>query len=365
MKLATFNIENLFHRDRKLMESALDSSRKQWIQEMDELMIKTPKTVGAIARIRELAYLLGFENITNKPYALLSNKDGILFFKGCDYSERIKATLINNWNGWLQLQTQAIPVVATSNKARVISEINPDILVLQEVEDRISLEQFNKELLPKFQCAPYKDIQIIQNNIDHGLETALLLREGYELLHIKTHYQNPLIEFKILMPDTSVLHLLAINFKKTTNENDVLDEKRAFFSLYLAKRYEALIAEGNQHIVIAGSLGAPSYCYSVAPLIQKTSLKDITRHLSFEVILDQGVDEKYHRLGAYRKGVNIKQTDYMLLSPRLFEVLVDSGLNRKGMWPKHRPQFHHYKSIKNSTQAASSHPLVWGKLKFH
>ena len=84
--------------------------------------------------------------------------------------------------------------------------------------------------------------------------------------------------------------------------------------------------------------------------------------MSFEVDCDAGNDATYHRLGAYRKGVNIKQKDYMLVSPSLFETMEDSGLNRKAVWPENRPQWSIYKSVTNKNIAASEHPLVWGKL---
>ncbi|WP_396590303.1 Arm DNA-binding domain-containing protein [Allomuricauda sp. R78024] len=99
---------------------------------------------------------------------------------------------------------------------------------------------------------------------------------------------------------------------------------------------------------------------SLSPLLQHTDVKDITKHFSFEVATDDGDDATYFRLGAYRMGVNIKQKDYLLFSPPLFEQMQDSGLNRKAMWPKKKPQWSTYKEVTNRNNAASEHPLVWG-----
>ena len=78
--------------------------------------------------------------------------------------------------------------------------------------------------------------------------------------------------------------------------------------------------------------------------------------------IDKGNDGTYFRLGAFRMGVNIKQKDYMLFSPALFNKMKDSGLNRKAMWPEKHPQWSIYKSVSNRNVAASEHPLVWGKI---
>jgi len=119
---------------------------------------------------------------------------------------------------------------------------------------------------------------------------------------------------------------------------------------------------GKINIVVAGTLNAPSYCNSLAPLLQKTDLKDICKNKTFNVDFDEGKDATYFRLGAYRMGVNIRQEDYLLLSPALFLNVKSSGLNRKGVWPEKRPNWRIYSSIWNMEHAASLHPGVWGEM---
>ncbi len=111
-----------------------------------------------------------------------------------------------------------------------------------------------------------------------------------------------------------------------------------------------------------GTLNAVSYCYSLTPLLLKTNLKDVSKHPSFNVDFDKGKDAGYHSLGAYRMGVNIKQKDYLLLSPELFTRVNTSGLNRKGMWPEKQPMWTVYPSINQKNQAASAHPAIWGDI---
>jgi hypothetical protein len=82
------------------------------------------------------------------------------------------------------------------------------------------------------------------------------------------------------------------------------------------------------------------------------------------VNFDKGKDAGYHSLGAYRMGVNIKQKDYLLLSPELFVKLKSSGLNRKGIWPVKQPMWTTYPTMQNKIHAASEHHAIWGDFSF-
>ena len=363
MKIATFNVQNLFHRDRSLIEKPVENLIADWTIELDKLMLESSKSSSQQDRIRELSFLIGFEKSSPRPYAILRRKAGFLFMKGLNHSTESKANDITNWNGWIELQTVPIHPKATQHKAEVIANANPDILLLQEIEDRASFEDFNQLILPDFDCKPFEHSFVIQGNDMNSLEMGIALRQGYNLDAVRTHNINAasndddknLIEYEISTPSKETIWLLNAYLKKPTKNRKQQVEK-------IAEVYHNLITEGKTNVIIAGTFNAPSYCNSLSPLIQNTDLKDITKHLSFEVDIDKGNDGDYFRLGAYRMGVNIKQKDYMLFSPVLFNKMKDSGLNRKAMWPEKHPQWSIYKSVSNRNVAASEHPLVWGKI---
>ena len=369
MKIATFNIQNLFHRDKNLVNKSIGKSMTDWITELDALMRKSKNTFLEQNRIRELSFLIGFEKISPRPYAVLRRKAGFLYMKGVHHSTDTKASSLTHWNGWIELQTVPIKPIATDNKAQVIAEVNPDILILHEVEDRASLEEFNQYILPKFDCKPYIHSFVIQSNDMKGLETAILLRDGYTLNAIKTHliggysdkFQH-LIEYDIITPKAEKLSILATYLPKQKVALKIADTIRKSQMQNIVKIYEFLISEGKTNVIITGTFNAPSYCDSLSPLFQKTDVKDITKHLSFEVDCDAGDDATYFRMGAYRLGVNIKQKDYMLFSPSLFKKMIDSGLNRKAVWPVKRPQWNTYKTVTGKYNEASEFPLVWGRI---
>lgn len=370
MKIATFNIQNLFHRDKSLIEKSVSKMITDWIAELDTLMRKSVKSIPEHDRIRELSFLIGFEKTSPRPYAVMRRKAGFLYMKGIHHSTETKANHLTDWNGWIELQTLPIRPTATDNKALVIADVNADILLLHEVEDRGSVEEFNQEVLPKFDCKPYTHSFVIQSNEMKGLETAILLRDGYRLNTIKTHliggysdqFQH-LVEYEITTPTSQKIWILSIYLTKQDVDEKTADVIRKSQVRNISKIYEKLISEGKKNVIITGTFNAPSYCDSLSPLLQKTDVKDITKHLSFEVDIDEGDDASYFRLGAYRLGVNIKQKDYMLLSPALFKQLIDSGINRKAVWPEKRPQWSIYKSVTSRHNAASRHPMVWGKIE--
>lgn len=368
MKIATFNIQNLFHRDKCLIEKPFGKCLTDWMQELDTLMRKSNNTISEQERIRELSFLIGFEKSSPKPYAVLRKKAGYLYMKGVHHSTESKAGELTNWNGWIELQTVPIHPIAIDNKARVIADVNADVLLLQEIEDRASLEEFNQLVLPKFDCLPYDQSFVIQNKVNNGMENAILLRDGFKLQSIKTYNignnldHHTLLQYEITTPTFQTIWILSTNLTKSQKDEEAAHSLRKEQILKIVKIYESLIEEGKKNVVLAGTFSAPSYCDSLSPLFQETELNDITKHFSFEVDCDEGVDAKYFRLGAYRKGVNIRQQDYLLLSPSLVNEMLDSGLNRKAIWQEKRPKWSNYKTVTNNNNAASEHPIIWGNL---
>lgn len=111
--------------------------------------------------------------------------------------------------------------------------------------------------------------------------------------------------------------------------------------------------------MVCDTLNDVSYSHCLATLMRETDLVDVSKHTSFKADTDKGSSANYFSLGAYRMGVNIKQKDYLMLSPKLFEMLKASGMNRRGTWPERKPNWKLYPSISCKEHAASEHPLLW------
>ena len=374
MKLATFNIQNLFHRDRSNSERTFGKCMSDWVNELDGLLKKNDRHGSNAERIQELSFLLGFDKTYHQPYAVMRRRAGYLFLKGKNYSKELAANEINDWNGWVSLRTVPIKTLAVKNKARVIAHIDPDILLLQEIEDRASVEEFNQEFLPEMGCRPFDEIFVVQGNDKRGLEMAIMTKNGYRLQSIRSHiydqdengnplFKKDLLEYEVKTPSGTTYHLISAHFQERTTDIDKTDRMRKAQAKKVAEVYKGLQEDGKTNISIAGTLNDVPYSDCLSPLLRGTDLRDITKHPSFNVDIDKGKDASYFRLGAYRMGVNIKQKDYLLLSPELFGKAEAGGLNRKAIWPLEKPMWSVYSTVQEKSQEASGHPALWADIK--
>jgi len=328
MKIATFNIQNLFHRHSDLIEMEYEKKSEIWREEFEaQLLIKTRT------------------------------------------AEDSKATYMTDWNGWTKLNTVPISKDSIKNKAKVILDVDPDIILLQQVENRKSLIQFHEIFFKKNRESGYEEIMHLQGNDGRGLGMGILLKSGYHIKSIKSFanerdengnllFDNGFQQYKIKTPKNKMLFLLCCQLL----ENGVSESHRKQQVMKIAKTYTNLRSKGHQHIIVAGTLNTPSYSDSISPIFE-SDLKDVVKHNSFKVITDSGEDAGYYRMGAYRMGVNIKQKDYLLVSPAFYDKIDQCGMNRKALWPLKKPEWEIYDTVQNEKDAASDHPLLWAKFK--
>ena len=369
MKIATFNIQNLFHRHIDLVEMERELKSEIWKEEFEEIYFKEHRSVSDYNRMRELANLLGFHKASYEPYLSMQNIDGGLHVKSCMKVMDTKATYLTDWNGWTRLRSIPIPKRAIMNKAKVVLELDPDILLLQEVESRESLVQFNKSFFKTKQKVAYKEVMHLRGNDTLGLGMGVLLKEGYHIKSVKSFsnerdkgerllFNVDFQLYKIETPFNRTLNLLCCQLADET-KSDSLRKKQA---KKVAEVYADLLSKEEEDMVIVGTLNAPSYADSLSPIMD-LGVKDIVKHRSFRAVSDSGQDAGYFRMGAYRKGVNIRQRDYLLVSPAFYDKIDDCGMNRKAMWPLKKPEWKTYDTVENEKDAASDHPLLWVKFK--
>lgn len=373
MKIATFNIQNIYYRNRELIQIPWNKSFSDWLWEMDFLIGKEAKVPRDFERMKELSFLLGFEKVAKDSYAILRKRGGELFVHHCNFPKESKASEFNSWNGWVAVQSVPLDFMAVQNKAKVIAEVNADILILQEVEDKSTFTDFNQKFLPDYNCVPYKDLLVLQGNDDRGQELAYLSKNGFIIKSVYSYlserdnnndylFEKNVIKYEVLSPSQTSIWIVAAHFIDTGKDMEYIDSKRFRQATKVAEIYQQLIEEGKKNVVVLGTLNAVSYCYSLSPLLQKTGLKDITRHSAFNVDFDEGRDASYYRMGAYKMGVNLKQKDYLLLSPELFTIVKRGGLNRKAVFPSKKLQWPVYSSVTVKEHAASEHPIIWAEL---
>lgn len=372
MKIATYNIQNLFHRDKSLLKERRLERQDDWNEELETLFAKKNKAEQDYIRMRELAILLGFNKSPFEPYLSIRNLNGQLMIEASPLDFENKASELNDWNGWIRLATNPLTKNAIRNKAKVIVDTDADILFLQEVENRKSLLQFNTSFLIKEMENPYAEIIYMDGNETKGLGMGILLKKEYRITAIRSFanerdldeeplFNGNVLQFKITNSSAIEVYIISCQLSPES-DNLKLENKRKRQAAKIAEIYKDLQTQGHKNIIILGNLNAPCYSKYLTPILKDTNLKDIVKHDTFEADLDLGDHSGYYRMGGYRKGVNIKQKDYLLLSPSLFKIVNSSGLNRKAIWPSKIPKWNLYKSVTNELDAASAHPLIWTEI---
>lgn len=174
-------------------------------------------------------------------------------------------------------------------------------------------------------------------------------------------FEKDLQEYEVFTQEAGRILIISAHLKDQAKDQEKAwaDKKRREQTSLLAAVYKQRKEQGMENIIVAGTFNAASFCGSLSPLLRETDLKDIKKHSSFNVDLDEGKDAGYFSLGVYRMGVNIKQRDYMLVSPALFQKIKNCGLNRKGIFPEKKGQWRCYSSVYSEMSQASSHPMLW------
>lgn len=372
MKIAFFNIQNLFFRHRDFMKAPCGKCVQNWMTEMDLLVRKIFKSARDLDRMQELAFLLRIEELDHQKYAVLRSRGASLFIHSCEFPVQEKASDGNGWNGWVEVENYPIDPKAISNKARLLAETDADVVLLQEVEDRFSLSKFNHRVLKQFPFERYQSSVLVQGNDPRGQEQALLYRKGYQVNSMKLYtdeinrkggllFDKNCLVYELKTPEKKSFWILTAQLNDSGKNKQEADETRLEQTQRLAGIYHKMQELGMEYIIVAGTFGTVSYCYSMIPLLQDTDLKDICRHPSFNATRDKN-REGYHSLGAYSKGINIKQKDYLLLSPSLYSKVKSCGMNRRGVWPKKKGQWPVYYALREEAHQASEHPVLWVNL---
>jgi endonuclease/exonuclease/phosphatase family metal-dependent hydrolase len=362
MRIATYNIENLFSRPKIMNLESWNSGREVLndYKNLVNLISADNYSLAAKEKMLELLEKNGLLSSGNGPYIKLVEVRDKLIKRPKNSTPEISATGRMDWVGWLELKTELVNAVATENTARVINLIDADILGVVEVENRIVLERFNEFMLPRVGADQYSQTMVIDGNDDRGIDVGIMLRDGFNIVDIRTHifdednkgiiFSRDCPEFLIQTPSGNHLLVLVNHFKsKGFGSKNSSDEKRLRQSLRVAEIYEVRKKEFD-FIVVMGDLNDTPDSDSLAPLLLNTDLNDITVHENF---VSDG------RPGTYANGTKSNKIDYLLLSPKLFERVTSGRIERHGVWGgKNGTLFPHIPEITKAQEAASDHAAL-------
>ncbi|MBW8242558.1 hypothetical protein K1F50_07065 [Muricauda oceani] len=330
MRIATMNIQNLFHRDLSFLRQNASKNLQDWMEEFQALLKNPNKQHQDLGRMRELAFLMGFSPQATEPFLTLRRKCGHLYVKPLGEERQTRATERVGWNGWVELRTYPLDEKHRSAKVGCIAEADPDILVLQEVEDRPSLSDFNRNYLgPKLNGA-FEQWLFTEGNDNRGLGHAILTRNGYRIVGFQPHaheqdqegedlFEMDCPEYTVVTPAGKELTIISARFQQDGQDLD-LSGKRKEQAQKVRSYCDRLLMQGKDNIVVCGTLGEVSYGDSLRPLLGDKKLRDIPCQSICKIIKGRkGTEEKVSENWLVKH-------DYLLSSGALYFRVRESGL---------------------------------------
>lgn len=348
LRLATFNCENLYGRPKIFGEN------KQ-------------KSMNLLDKVKELQNELSKEIFdSDKIKALKKELKGYVTINDIR-KKHTSAKGADEWLGWIEFSRQAPNEVAVLNTARVIHDVNADVICPIEVENRISLKRFHDQLLwPKYlkpnNKPKYEYIMLVDGNDTRGIDVSIMSRFpiGWICSHIhdKTIYfgnetntfSRDCLEAKIDLPNGEILHLL-VNHLKSLGYNSGKDKLGNVRRLGQTERIAELLCEHDLEtdlLAVVGDLNAPVDNTSLKPLIENDGL--------YNVNLELDEDKR----GTYRTGK--RQLDYILISKALKDKLENVYIERRGVYTKTK-KWKPYTTVKGRSSEASDHAVVVADFK--
>jgi len=363
MRIASFNVENMFDRAKALNGADWSEGRAalEAHKELNRLFEQDTYSDATKEKIMRLLKEQGLLKQDEGPLLMLRKIRGQLLKRPRTSQPEIVATGRSDWVGWVELKTEPVDEQASQNTARVIAALDADILGVIEAEDRVTLSRFNQQLLPAVGAHPYSHVMLVDGNDDRGIDVGCITR--LPIRSIRSHvddrdshgviFSRDCAEYELQLPTGESLWLMVNHLKsKGYGSAEANDAKRKRQAERVREIYEEHLTAGDDLIAVIGDLNETPDGAPLAPLFTAGStLKDVAQHPSYD---DGG------RPGTHGNCGNGTKLDYILLSPRLYAKVKAAGIERRGMWGgKNGDLWEHFPEVESADQAASDHAAVW------
>jgi endonuclease/exonuclease/phosphatase family metal-dependent hydrolase len=362
MRLATFNVENLFRRPVVLdqptwadgraqlndyttfngiiSKASYSSTDKQWLVDFLDRYDMADRRIGK-----------------DDPFQLNEVRGKLFKVPRGETKAEIIVDGRGDWDGWLELRRHNVNHVAIENTARVVEALNADVLAVVEAEDRIALQRFNDSYLLS-QGVGFIYNMLIDGNAERGIDVGIYSKQPIRSIHSniglglpgEPTFSRDCAEFEIETPAGDTIWVLVNHFKsKGYGSAFSSNARRGRQAKAVAEIYRNRVAR-NPKVAVVGDLNDTPDSTPLAPLIQQTDLEDVMSHPLY-------VNGNDRRPGTYSSGAKSNKIDYILLSPALWATVSAVGVERRGVWAPRT--FPHFPEIGSAVEAASDHAAVW------
>jgi len=357
LKFATFNVENLFSRAKVLNyynPEVGDEKMKTIADLRNEFKKATYDKPKIIDLYKEVKDLIKFNVIKSKvgQYIIYESKD----------KYQVAPNGIDDWFGYIEFKRDKFDDVSMKNAARVIKEINADVICLIEVENRPTLESFNSQQLEGLY--PYN--MLIDGNDDRGIDVSIC--SMLKLNTIRTNifdgppksrtFSRDCLEVEVIAENGKSIYFMINHLKSKLGADQAANDARRKLQ---ADRINEILQErynlDDQLIVIAGDFNDTPNSTPLQPLLGNVKLFDV---------LKEKFPEQPEERWTYHYKKKKQQFDYILASKPLMVGFRDAGVLLKGIAEVEElsnGQIEPYKDVTSWRDAASDHGAVWAEFE--
>ena len=367
MRIAAFNVENLFNRARALDQRTWSAGRPV-LEAYERIctLLEEPVYDEVTQReiLRELGRL-GLRNSDTAKFARLRQNRGRLLRRSRDGKVTVVADGRASWIGWVELTTDRCDELALEHTARVLRDVGADIVGVIEAESRFALKRFADAGLVADGRPRYPHVMVVDGNDERGIDVGVLAAAGFPLIgqhshvddvdHVGRVFSRDCAEYHFRTPGGARVAVLVNHFKSKGYGGKIAsDAIRRRQAQRVADIYRGLVAGGVPHVAIVGDLNDTPESEPLAPLLTGTDLRDISTHPAFD---DGG------RPGTYGYCTARNKLDYVLLSPSLFAAAAGGGIFRQGVWGgKRGTLWPIYPTMTAAVHAGSDHAAIYADI---
>jgi endonuclease/exonuclease/phosphatase family metal-dependent hydrolase len=358
MRIASYNVENLFNRAKALDQRTWAAGRPvlEAFARAGELL-EEPVYTDEVKRdiLRELGRL-GLRGGDLAKFARLRQNRGRLLRRARDGRVEVVAGGRADWIGWIELTTDRCDELALLNTARVILDVRADVLGVVEAESRHALKRFTDGGLRGL----YRHIMVMDGNDERGIDVGVMSTRDFPIAVQRTHvddedergrvFSRDCPEYHFELPGRDERLVVLVNHLKSKGYGGKIasDAQRRRQARQVARIYEG---QRSPFVVVLGDLNDTPDSEPLAPLLRDTDLRDVSTHPGFD---DAG------RPGTYGSCTARNKLDYVLLSPALFAAATGGGIQRRGVWGgRNGVLWPIYDTMTRAVHAGSDHAAIY------